>query len=81
MEIINDDKILFKSTINHLINQDDGCSIELVIRPECNQSCQYCYLYKYGKDSYPNRADNETIINNITMLIDYFIKENYKSII
>lgn len=28
-------------------------SIELIIRPECNQKCQYCYITNHGDELYP----------------------------
>ena len=43
---------------------------ELVIRPECNQNCSYCYITQHGKELYPleKRVDTETI----NRLCEYF---------
>lgn len=47
--------------------------IELIVRPECNQKCEYCYIARYGHDLYPfkERINNEQILKNIAMIIDY----------
>lgn len=51
--------------------------IEFIIRPECNQKCEYCYVMKHGNELYPKetRVDNKTILNNLSVLLDYFINE------
>ena len=28
--------------------------LELIIRPNCNQTCEYCYSYQHGTELYPN---------------------------
>ena len=52
-------------------------TLEIIVTPECNQQCEYCYLHQHGHDSYPMdiRADKETTLNNIRMLMDYMIYE------
>lgn len=47
--------------------------IELIIRPECNQKCEYCYIARYGAELYPfsERLTNEEILHNIDLLLDY----------
>lgn len=50
--------------------------LELIIRPECNQTCEYCYLYKYGKDLYPTRSNKEETLKNIDLILDYFYIQN-----
>jgi sulfatase maturation enzyme AslB (radical SAM superfamily) len=27
--------------------------IELIVRPQCNQKCEYCYITRYGNNLYP----------------------------
>ena len=51
--------------------------LEIIVTPECNQKCEYCYLNKYGHESYPMdiRADKETTLHNIKMLMDYLTYE------
>lgn len=53
--------------------------LELIVTPECNQQCEYCYIYKYGKELYPHniRANKEDTLNNIKMLMDYLVYEKY----
>ena len=48
-------------------------SLELIIRPECNQKCEYCYITRYGADLYPfaERLSNEEILHNIDLVLDY----------
>lgn len=55
----------------------DEKGLELIVRPDCNQKCEYCYIYKYGKELYPlhTRKNNEVLIKNLRALLDYFIKE------
>ena len=47
--------------------------IELIIRPECNQKCEYCYIARYGKELYPmeHRLNNEQIIERLDAFLDY----------
>lgn len=56
------------NTQNHLLE-----GIEIIVRPECNQKCEYCYITRYGKDLYPlhNRLSNEQILQRIDMLLNY----------
>lgn len=45
--------------------------LEIFITSTCNQSCEYCYLYK-NKDLYPPQFNNkELILNNLRMLYDW----------
>ena len=79
MQLNNDDILLFQSVIhNQLTYSPDGAAVEFVIRPECNQKCEYCYLTQYGKESYRIRATKEQILNNLKMVVDYFIEQDYK---
>lgn len=47
--------------------------VELYLTNKCNLKCSYCYLMKYPQ-LYPQH-DNETVIKNLRMLLEYF-KEN-----
>lgn len=56
----------------------DTPTLELQITPTCNKSCKYCYLVKYGDDLYPKEFRNqEQILNNISILLDYYIEQNF----
>lgn len=53
--------------------------LELIVTPECNQKCEYCYITKYGSELYPHhlRADKPTTLNNIKMIMDYLVYEKH----
>lgn len=57
---------------------DYACGIDLIVRPECNQKCKYCYITQFGDELYPKeeRVDNLTILNNLRSLLDYIYKKN-----
>lgn len=70
--------ILYNSFLQYL---DQICSpdvekgLELYITSSCNQSCEYCYLYKYEDQLYPPELRNhDLILQNLDLLIDYFIE-------
>ena len=65
---------LFNNKFNKMKNEGSNSIVELIVRPECNQKCEYCYITKYGDELYPKelRVDKKTIINNIKILLDYF---------
>lgn len=86
---IENEKELLKSYIRHYYlpniflpkaqTQNEfiiGAPIELILRPECNQQCEYCYIYKYGKDLYPlhKRIDKEQTLKNIHSLLVFLIE-------
>jgi MoaA/NifB/PqqE/SkfB family radical SAM enzyme len=77
MQLNNDDNLLLENIIYNSMTKNKDVSIELVIRPDCDQKCDYCYLKQYGKDSYPVRATKQQIIHNTNLLIDYFIEKEY----
>ena len=51
--------------------------IELIVRPECNQTCEYCYIARYGKDLYPyhERVGKEQIVKNLDIFLNYIFNE------
>lgn len=61
----------------HYVNKND---LEIIVRSQCNQSCEYCYLTKYRNSLYPNEPlEKETILNNINLLLDYVynVRKNF----
>lgn len=52
-------------------------TLQLIVRPECNQKCDYCYITKYGNELYPKeeRVNNQIILNNLKKLLIFL---NYK---
>lgn len=58
----------------------DLCT-EIIVKPDCNQKCEYCYIAKFGKDLYPfeERVSNEELLKNLNSLLDYIYtqKESY----
>lgn len=77
MNINIDDKLLMEDVIHYAFTRNRDITIELVVRPECNQRCEYCYITQHGKELYPQRANKATILKNTSMLVDYFIEKNY----
>ena len=78
MIINKDDHILLQNTLDLCLN-NQGCSVELIIRPECNQRCEYCYITQYGDKSYPYhlRGNNQEITENVSLLMKYFKEKKY----
>lgn len=90
MEYQLDDKFLFNYFINErLFNNEKKKkldptapdepareSLELIIRPECNQKCDYCYIGQYGDTLYPfkERLSKDKIIKNVKILFEYFLQ-------
>lgn len=59
----------FKNKSNHL---------EIFIKGSCNNQCDYCYLGKYHKELYPQEIENNNnIINNINLLIQWYIENKF----
>ncbi|MGN1342692.1 MAG: hypothetical protein ACI4VL_05730 [Bacilli bacterium] len=41
----NDDNLLLQDTISWAMRKENkDIMVELIIRPECNQKCKYCYI-------------------------------------
>lgn len=79
MIVQNDDNILLKNIIDFSLKQQDNkiISVELIIRPECNQKCEYCYMVKYRKELYPEFISNKQILTNLQLIISEFINQQY----
>lgn len=76
-----DDHVLIQNYISSLLfSKDDRHSantpIEFVLKPECNQKCEYCYITKCGSSLYPlsQRVSNDKITQNVSMLLEYFLQ-------
>ena len=53
-------------------------TVEFVISSICNQSCEYCYLYKHGREMYPPEANNfNNIVENFPILLDWLDENNF----
>ena len=78
MELKLEDTLLLQSYVDSKFSTKDNY-VELIIRPECNQQCEYCYLHQHGNEIYPSniRKTNEEILNNVSLLINYFIEKQY----
>ena len=76
--------ILLKSVLNKRffdnMKTDDTVEVlELIVTPECNLKCEYCYLYKHKYELYPKNAINhKTIINNLYNFMMFLYKNKYK---
>ena len=51
-------------------------TLELIIRPECDQACDYCYIHQYGKDLYPQRLNKSELLKNINIIFNFFFLKN-----
>ncbi len=54
--------------------------LELIIRPNCNQTCEYCYIYQHGTELYPNNNfTKEEQLKHIQLILDwiFFERRNY----
>ena len=54
-------------------------TLEMIVTPQCNQRCEYCYITKYGDSLYPQhiRADHDTTLSNMKKLMDYLTYEKH----
>jgi radical SAM protein with 4Fe4S-binding SPASM domain len=64
---------------DHLVHPEYSCfqGIELIVRPECNQQCEYCYIARHGKELYPmnERVSRDKILSNLRILLNYIFNE------
>lgn len=87
MKINNEDNLVFQNFIKTLLPKYSSIKkinshvrkfleVELMIRSECNQTCDYCYINNYRNNLYPERfsCNKEQILNNIQLLLNYFFK-------
>ena len=79
MEIKLEDNLLINSIINNRMHNSQKNKVELIIRPNCNQKCDYCYLTKYGSEIYPDssKISNNQILLNLKYIIEYFLQKEY----
>lgn len=73
--LLNDKYTFDKASRNNYTNYH--LPIELIVRPQCNQHCEYCYITQHGKELYPieERVDNQTLLNNLDILLNYLYVE------
>lgn len=63
---------------NSIFKKSDICDmLEMIVTPECNQTCDYCYIYKYKDKLYPKeiRADHAKTVSNMKALLNYYAYE------
>lgn len=59
-------------------NSTSPDSFELILTPECNHKCKYCYIYKHKDELYPeNIRDEKTILNNLNIFLDWYIENKF----
>lgn len=65
---------------HHLFSKErDSKSIEFIITSACNQSCEYCYLFKHGREMYPPESNKpENILTNFPILLDWLEENEFK---
>lgn len=68
-----------KLLMDFLFEKNRNCNqIEFIISSYCNQACEYCYLYKHGKEMYPDEANNfNNIVENYKILIEWLEENNF----
>lgn len=69
-------RIFFNDFKNFYSKQKNG--IELILTPECDLGCKYCYLNKHGNELYPKEIRNtDTILNNLETFIDWYVSQEF----
>lgn len=72
------DKTYFPNAFSTIKNTNwvQGEGIELIIRPQCNQKCKYCYITMFGDKLYPHekRIPNDKILENLRIFINWIIE-------
>lgn len=69
--------MLLQSYLNRY--EKSEMTVEFIISSLCNQQCEYCYLYKHGKEMYPLESNKkENILRNFPLLLKYLKEEGYK---
>ena len=56
-----------------IFDKSPAHGLELIIRPQCTENCDYCYLQKHKQELFHNvlDTDNATILNNLEKFMDY----------
>lgn len=77
MELTYEDNKLIEFFFDNNIFKKNFTTIELIIKPDCNQNCKYCYLTKFGDKIYPKelRVSNEITLKNIKLFLNYLIEK------
>lgn len=74
--------LVIESILKKFFTRTDGSdflNVELQITADCNQKCEYCYLYKYKDNLYPKEFRSpELILNNLNIILNYFLEKKYK---
>lgn len=71
------DKYYFKD-FKDLKDKKMPTNVELIVFPECNQKCEYCYVNRHRDELYPKDIrDRDIIFNNIKILLSYFQKNDF----
>lgn len=81
MNLYQEEKnILLQNFIDRYLKDNDMVdSVEFILSSECNQACEYCYLYKYGHKMYTKESNDPTnVVHNFKLLLDYLDKNNFK---
>ena len=87
-EFYNEEKQLLKSFIDSyffpILNEQfpnfkiNRGTIELIIRPDCNQNCEYCYItHRNGHQLYSQDLHNQPkdiILNNLKLILNYLFQ-------
>lgn len=64
--------------LNSNIGNDKPSALEFFITPNCNQACNYCYLFKHKNELYPLEIrDNQQILNNLKIFLEYCLEKKY----
>lgn len=76
---------LFQEEKNKLLEsfidryQRKADAVEIIISSECNQACEYCYLFKHGHKMYPKESNQkENILNNLKVFLDYLYEKEFE---
>lgn len=50
--------------------------LELIISPDCNLKCSYCYMHKHGKELFPEEINKkEDILKNLKRIVSKLVEE------
>lgn len=58
--------------------ENEYSKLEIIVTPECNYQCDYCYIFRHGDKLYPSGIrDHNTIINNLKLLLSWIQDNQY----